>query len=78
MGYIIDLTIVMNGLFTKDVPKAGVKEVLDDYTKSKKPQVHGDIRRFISDKSNFRFVINKDLVLDEIVRLINANCDRSE
>jgi hypothetical protein len=29
MGYIIDLTIVMNGLSTKDVPKAGVKEVLD-------------------------------------------------
>jgi hypothetical protein len=78
MGYITDLTIVMNGLFTKDVPKAGVKEVLDEYTTSRKPQMHGDIWLFISDKSNFRFVTNKDLVLDEIVRLINANCNCSE
>lgn len=75
MGYIIDLTVVMNNLFALvQVSKKEVSTVLDNYVKSgKRDKVHSEIRLFVADTSNIHFVQGKDRVLDEIVRLIEIH-----
>jgi hypothetical protein len=75
MGYIVDLTVVMNNLFAlAQLSKKEVSTILDKYVKSgKRDRVHNEIRQFVADTSNIRFVQGKDHVLDKIVRLIEIH-----
>jgi len=76
MGYIVDLTIVMNGLFlrTRDASEEHVVSVLGAYAESGDlARVHNAIRTFVDNTEGWRLV-NQEHILDEIIRLINAYC----
>jgi hypothetical protein len=76
MGYIVDLTIVMNGLFlrTRDASEEHIVSVLGAYCESGNlGRVHNAIRRFVDNTEGWRLV-NQEYVLHEIIRLINEYC----
>ena len=73
MGYIIYLTIIMNKLFlrTRDVSEEHITSVLGAYAKSgEQARIHNVILRF-TESMEGRRLVDKDYVLEEIIRLIN-------
>jgi len=73
MGYIVDITIVLNRLSATNHCKEDVLEVLQSYATSWEfTEVHNDIRQFVSSKS---FLIpGQDRAIEEITRLIDKHC----
>ncbi|KDQ56679.1 hypothetical protein JAAARDRAFT_194652 [Jaapia argillacea MUCL 33604] len=80
MGYIVDLTIVMQRLFWLTHPadsapltKEKVDSTLEEYDNSnEKMEVHNRIVRFVSDAGIFRGM-GKDRIFEEVVALIRAH-----
>jgi hypothetical protein len=80
MGYIVDLSLVLNILFwlvhdqgtSHAVSQQDVAQALTYYTSSLSEGVHRQIRSFVQKLSPTERV-RRDYVLDEVVRLINAH-----
>ncbi|KDQ56951.1 hypothetical protein JAAARDRAFT_47669 [Jaapia argillacea MUCL 33604] len=85
MGYIVDLTIVMQRLFllinpadSAPLTQVIVDSTLEGYDKSReKMEVHNQIREFVRDASIFRGM-GKDRVFEQVVTLINKHSPRPQ
>jgi hypothetical protein len=78
-GYIVDLTVIMDGIFrvaTGDMSPKLALQVLDRHEISgRRDAIHRDIRSFIAEASTLRFSVpGKDLVLEKIIDLIKQYC----
>jgi hypothetical protein len=83
-GYIVDLTVIMGGIFREaagDMSPKHALQVLDRHEKSgRRDAIHRDIRSFIANAFPTRFsvpkedVLKKDLVLERIIDLIEQYC----
>jgi len=77
MGYIIDLTCIMQKVYWRMRAKGGIQsmtnetliEASQEFYKKDAHAIHNEIRVFVS-KPEWSKVTNKDLVLDEVIRLI--------
>ena len=79
MGYIVNLTVILDGVFkaaagsvTEDV----VLKVTDAHVKSgQRDNIHRDIRSFVTKTSTIRSAVpQKDLAFEKIVDLIRRYC----
>ena len=77
MGYIVDLTLVLCGVFGShgSVSPSGVQSVIDNFASSNvKRRIHNDISSFIRTVPQFQYHDN-DVVMAKIIDLISRNCD---
>jgi hypothetical protein len=75
MAYIVDLTVILHGLFlsTRTVLAREVQSVVEDYVKgSTKNHIHGDIRSFV--RLTPLTYHDKDVILEKTIDLIKQNC----
>ncbi|KAH9172740.1 hypothetical protein EDB89DRAFT_1963392 [Lactarius sanguifluus] len=78
MAYIIDLTVILYGLFssTRSVSGTEVQSAVKDFAKSNvRGQIHDHIRSFIT-QIPFTYQ-NKDTIMEVIIDLIKQNCVRT-
>ncbi|KAI9456398.1 hypothetical protein BJY52DRAFT_1187916 [Lactarius psammicola] len=78
MAYIVDLTVILHGLFvsTRSVSATRVQSAVEDYAKnSPKSQIHNDIRSFVA-QTPFTYQ-NRDTIMERIIDLIKQNCVRT-
>ncbi len=79
MGYIVDLTVILDIIFrttSGSVTGSAVLEVMDNHVRSgSRNSIHRDIRSFIAETYSIRFAIpDKDLVLEKLISLIRRYC----
>jgi hypothetical protein len=78
VGYIVDLTVIMDGIFrvaAGDMSQKCALRVLDRHSRSRSDAIHRDIRRFIAEAFAIRFSQpGKDLVLERIIDLTKQYC----
>ena len=77
MGYIVDLTVLLDAIFSTpsgDISPDNVQLVIDKHVSSgNKDKIHRDIQRFVIEA--FRFSVpQKDLILERIIDLIQGFC----
>jgi len=74
MGYIVDLTVILDALFSTpgNISPENVRLVVNRHVSSgKKNKIHRDIRRFVPEAFAVRVSVQqKDLILEEIIDLI--------
>ena len=79
MGYIVDLTVILDGIFRiaagNMLPK-DAEQVFERHVRSgHREAIHRDIRSFITEAFAIRFSVpQKDLVLERIIDLIKQFC----
>ena len=79
MGYILDLTIILDGVFRMaagDMSPSHVEEVLGSHVESgRKDEIHRDIRSFVRTAQAYEIKVpQKDLVIEKIIDLIWQYC----
>jgi hypothetical protein len=77
MGYIVDLTIILCGVFGSrgDVSPSRAPSVINSFSGSThKTSIHNDISSFIRTVPQFQYYDN-DVVMAKIIDLISRNCD---
>ena len=79
MGYIVDLTVIMDGIFrvaAGDMSSKDAQQVLERHVRSgHRDAIHHDIRSFITEAFAIRFPVQQmDLVLEKIIDLIKQFC----
>ena len=79
MGYIVDLTVIMDGIFrvaAGDMSSKDAQQVLERHVRSgHREAIHRDIRNFIAEALEIRALApQKDLVLERIIDLIKQFC----
>jgi len=79
MGYIVDLTVILDGIFriaAGDMSPNHAQQVLERHIRSgNRDAIHRDIRSFITETFAIRFSVpQKDLVLERIIDLIKQFC----
>ncbi|KAF8489076.1 hypothetical protein F5888DRAFT_1210533 [Russula emetica] len=77
MGYIVDLTVILCGVFGShgNVSPSGAQSVINNFANSSlKTSIHNDISSFIRTVPQFQYYDN-DVVLAKIIDLISRNCD---
>ena len=77
MGYIVDLILVLCGVFGPqgDVSPSRAQSVIDHHASSSlKASIHSDISSFIRTVPQFQYHDN-DVVMTKITDLISRNCD---
>jgi len=79
MGYIVDLTVILDALFcttSGDITPESVQLVVNRHISSgKKNEIHRNIRRFVPVAFATRFSVPQtDLILERIIDLIQASC----
>jgi hypothetical protein len=79
MGYIVDLTVIMDGIFRMtpaNVLPKDAQQVLERHVRSgHRDAIHSDIRSFIAEVLAIRSLApQKDLVLERIIDLIKQFC----
>ncbi|KAH9054845.1 hypothetical protein EDB87DRAFT_1416787 [Lactarius vividus] len=78
MAYIVDLTVILYGLFSsaRSVSGTEVQSAVKDFAKSSvRSQIHDHIRSFIT-QIPFTYQ-NKDTIMEVIIDLIKQNCVRT-
>jgi hypothetical protein len=83
MGYIVDLTVILDAIFcttSGDISAESVRLVVNRHVSSgKKFKIHRNIRRFVTEIFAVRFSVSqKDLVLERIIDLIQEFCVSQE
>jgi hypothetical protein len=77
-GYIVDLTVIMDGIFrvaAGDMAPKYAQQVLDKHESGRRDAIHRDIRSFIAQAFAIRFsALERDLVLEKIIDLIQQYC----
>jgi hypothetical protein len=78
MGYIVNLTVILDDIFKStngSVTGNTVREVMDTHIKSgRRDSIHRDIRNFVAETFSIKFATEKDLVLENIISLIRRYC----
>jgi predicted oxidoreductase len=79
MGYIVDLTVILHGIFrlaTGNITPKCARQVLERHVSSgHKDLTHRDIESFKAEAFATRFSTpQNDLVLEKIIGLIKQNC----
>ncbi|KAH9061774.1 hypothetical protein EDB83DRAFT_2552150 [Lactarius deliciosus] len=79
MGYIIDLTVILDAIFNTtpgDISPEHVQLFIDRHVHSgHRNRIHRDIRSFVTEASAVRFSVpHKDLILEKIIDLIQEFC----
>ncbi|KAI9430299.1 hypothetical protein BJY52DRAFT_1351097 [Lactarius psammicola] len=79
MGYIVDLTVILDAIFSAtsgDISPETVLSVIKGHVKSGiKKSIHRDIRGFVTETLTSRYSVSqKDLILEKIIDLIQAFC----
>ena len=79
MGYIIDLTVILDGIFRTaagDMSPKHVVQIFERHVRSgRRNAIHNDIRSFTSEAFAVRSLSpDKDLVLEKIIDLIRQIC----
>ena len=78
MTYIVDLTVILHGLFltTRNVSAADVQLALGDFRRSSRSRIHEDIQSFVQsfvEQTPFTDQ-GRDMVMEKIIDLITQNC----
>ena len=79
MGYIVDLTVILDGIFrmaADDMSPNHAQQIFERHARSRhRVAIHNDIRSFITEAFAIRFSVpQKDLVLEKIIDLIKQFC----
>jgi hypothetical protein len=79
MGYIVDLTVILDSLFRLTDGRVSVNEAqvaVDRHVSSgRRDRIHGDINGFVTETFAIRFTVTqRDLVLEKIIDLIRRYC----
>jgi len=81
MGYIVDLAVVLFGMFLQGANRVSARasralSVMDSHVRSgRRGMVHRDIRSFITETFAIRFSVQqRDLVLEKIIDLVRQYC----
>ncbi|KAI9456385.1 hypothetical protein BJY52DRAFT_1381630 [Lactarius psammicola] len=79
MGYIVDLTVILDGIFrmaADDMSPNHAQQIFERHARSRhRDAIHNDIRSFITEAFTIRFSVpQKDLVLEKIIDLIKQFC----
>jgi len=80
MGYIVDLTVILDGIFRKaagDMSPKDAQQVFERHVRSgHRDAIHRDIRNFIKEAFTIRLSVpqQKDLFLERIIDLIKQFC----
>ena len=79
MGYIVDLTVILNDIFGTAAGNVTENAVLkasgSHVTSGRRDSIHRDIRSFVTEAFAIRFAIpQKDLVLEKTIDLIRQYC----
>ncbi len=79
MGYIVDLTVILDGIFriaAGNMSPKDADQVFERHVKSgRREAIHRDIRSFVTEALAIRFSVpQKDLVLERIIDLIKQFC----
>jgi hypothetical protein len=77
MGYIVDLTLILCGVFGShgNVSPSAAQPVINKFANSNiKTSIHHDISSFIRTVPQFQYYDN-DVVMAKIIDLISRNCD---
>jgi hypothetical protein len=79
MGYIVDLTVILDDIFriaAVDVSVNDIQKAMDRHvTSGRRDRIHGDISNFVAETFESRFTVTKrDLVLENIIGLIRRYC----
>ncbi|KAH9041168.1 hypothetical protein EDB84DRAFT_1474613 [Lactarius hengduanensis] len=78
MAYIVDLTVILHGLFvhTRSVSATKVQSAVNNYAESSsRSLIHDDIRNFVTEiPSAYQTYQEKDTIMEKIIDLIKQNC----
>jgi hypothetical protein len=79
MGYIINLTVILDFIFrtaASNVTESAAQRAMGSHIRSgRRDSIHRDIRSFVTETSAIRFAVpQKDLVLERIIDLIGPHC----
>ena len=81
MGYIVNLTVILDGIFRTAAgnvtEKAVQKVTFVHVTSGRRDDIHRDIRSFVTGAFAVRFAVplaQQDLVLEKIIELIRKYC----
>ena len=79
MGYIVDLTVILDGIFRLGGGRVSVNEAqtaMDRHLSSgRRDSIHRDINSFVTETFAIRFTVpQRDLVLEKIIDLIRQYC----
>ena len=80
MGYIVNLTVILDGIFraaASNVTEDAALKVMGTHIRSgRRDRIHRDIRSFVTFviKSPVRPTPQKDLVLEKVIDLIKQYC----
>ena len=82
MGYIVNLTVILDVIFrtgtshVRFVPEEDALKVIGAHIRSgRRDSIHQDIRSFVARESIRFAVVQKDLVFEKIIDLIRKYCD---
>ena len=76
MAYIVDLTVILNGLFMSSysVLATEVQSAMKDYAQTgARGQIHAEIRSFVREMP-FSTYQERDTIMEKIIDLIRQNC----
>jgi hypothetical protein len=78
MGYIVDLTVILDGIFriaTDDISDNDVQKAMDTYMgDGRMKRIHGDICSFVTETFERFTESQRDLILEKIIDLIRGYC----
>jgi len=79
MGYIVDLTVILDDIFrtaSGNVTANDVQSTVDRHANSgHRDRIHRDIQSFVTETFAIRFTVpQRDLVLEKIIDLIRQFC----
>ena len=79
MGYIVDLTVILDGIFrmaASEISPKDAQQVFEGHVRSgHRDAIHRDIRNFIKEAFAISFSVpQKDLFLERIIDLIKQFC----
>ena len=79
MGYIVDLTVILDDIFriaAGNVSASDVQSATDRHVRSgRRDRIHRDIGSFVTETFAIRFTVpQRDLVLEKIIDLIRQYC----
>ena len=79
MGYIVDLTVILDDIFRTTSGTVSVNEAqsaVNRHVRSgRRDRIHREIRSFVTEAFAIRFTVpQKDLILEKIIDLIRQYC----
>ena len=79
MGYVIDLTVILDDVFRStggNVSTNDAQTAMDGHISSgRRDWIHRDIRKFVTETFAIRSQVPRDLVLEKIIELIKQYCN---